>query len=277
MQRATSKYRLWLWIALMLPCCAAIAQGDFSVLSWNIRHFGASKDSTEMAFIAGVIGDYDVAALQEISAGPAGAQAVARLADALNRSGQKWDYALSDPTRSSPYKSERYAVLWKTSIARRCGRPALLYALDSLVQREPFQVCLQCGEKRLLLLNYHASAPDDYPEREIRHIVQSMLQLDGAPVLLSGDFNLPDAHPVFFPLAKKGYRAALQSTPTTLRQAAPKPGQSPYLHPYDNIFFPTNNFTMLESGRIDMVELAGSLEAALRISDHAPVWAILRL
>ncbi|MBL7793380.1 MAG: endonuclease/exonuclease/phosphatase family protein [Saprospiraceae bacterium] len=255
----------------------AQGQPELSLISWNIRHFGASKDSAEMRFIAKVISDFDIAALQEVSAGPAGAQAVARLADELNRSGQKWDYALSDPTRSSPYKSERYAVLWKTSKVRRCGRPALLYALDSLVQREPFQVCLQCGEKRLLLLNYHASAPDDYPEREIRHIVQSMLQLDGAPLLLAGDFNLPDAHPVFFPLAKKGYRAALQSTPTTLRQSLPKPGQSAYLHPYDNVFFPANNFTMLESGRIDMVELAGSLEAALRISDHAPVWAKLRL
>lgn len=265
--------RICILLYLLTSVFPAQGQPELSLISWNIRHFGASKDSTEMHFIANVISDFDIAALQEVSAGPAGAQAVARLADELNRSGQKWDYALSDPTRSSPYKSERYAVLWKTSKVRRCGRPALLYALDSLVQREPFQVCLQCGEKRLLLLNYHASAPDDYPEREIRHIVQSMLQLDGAPVLLAGDFNLPDAHPVFFPLAKKGYRAALQSTPTTLRQAAPKPGQSAYLHPYDNVFLPTNNFKILESGRIDIVELAGSLEAALRISDHAPVWA----
>ncbi len=48
-------------------------------------------------------------------AGYGGAQAVARLADELNRKGTKWDYVISDPTSSSAYKTERYAFIWKTS------------------------------------------------------------------------------------------------------------------------------------------------------------------
>lgn len=276
MQTAKSQPRLWLLAAVLLSWTAGRAQGDFSVLSWNIRHFGASKDSAELAFMAGVMAGYDVAAIQEVSTGPAGAQAVGRLADALNRRGAKWDYALSDPTRSSPHKSERYAVFWKSSKFKRCGRPMLLSTLDSLLQREPFLVCLQQGERKFLLLNYHAPAPDDYPEREVKHLVQALLHLEDAPVVLAGDFNLPESHPVFFPLAQSGYRSALQHTPTTLRQAPPKPGQSPYLHPYDHIFAPTPFFTIEKSGTVNIVALLNSQEAALRISDHAPVWAVLR-
>jgi hypothetical protein len=56
--------------------------------------------------------DYDIIAVQEVVAGY-GVQAVARLSDELNRTGSKWDYIISDPTSSSPYKTERYAFIWK--------------------------------------------------------------------------------------------------------------------------------------------------------------------
>jgi hypothetical protein len=60
------------------------------------------------------IRDYDIIAVQEVVAGY-GVQAVARLSDELNRTGSKWDYIISDPTSSSPYKTERYAFIWKTT------------------------------------------------------------------------------------------------------------------------------------------------------------------
>jgi hypothetical protein len=46
----------------------------------------------------------------------------ARLADELNRTGSKWDYIISDPTSSSPYKTERYAFIWKTNKLKQIGK-----------------------------------------------------------------------------------------------------------------------------------------------------------
>jgi hypothetical protein len=48
--------------------------------------------------------DYDIIAIQEVVAGYGGAQAVAKLADELNRKGSKWNYIISDPTVVVPIK-----------------------------------------------------------------------------------------------------------------------------------------------------------------------------
>jgi hypothetical protein len=71
--------------------------------------------------IANYLRDYDIIAVQEVVAGYGGVQAVARLADELNRTGTKWDYIISDPT-SSPYKTERYAFIWKTNKLKQIGK-----------------------------------------------------------------------------------------------------------------------------------------------------------
>jgi hypothetical protein len=76
------------------------------LLSWNLADFGSSKSDSTILFIANQIKDYDIVALQEIVVNPSGAQAVAQLADELNRTGNKWDYAISDPASSSAYKTE---------------------------------------------------------------------------------------------------------------------------------------------------------------------------
>ncbi len=251
--------------------------GTLSLLSWNIRHFGPSKDSAAMAFIARTISPSDIVAIQEVVANPAGAQTIARLADMLNRSsGYQWDYGVSAPTRSPPYKTERYAFLWKTAQFQRCSSPALLHALDTLVDREPYVLCLRQGERKLLVVNYHARTRNDYPEAEIRHLLPALTAQNGHPVLLAGDFNLQESHPVFIPFRDAGFEPALVNTPSTLRRKTPEyPGQTPYLHPLDNIFYPVRFFRKSDAGVIDIVALSGSQEYAWNISDHAPVWVRL--
>ena len=71
-----------------------------SICSWNLKDFGDSKSQQEIEYIATTIKRFDIIAIQEIVAGHGGAQAVARLMDALNRTGSSWDYALSEPTSS---------------------------------------------------------------------------------------------------------------------------------------------------------------------------------
>ena len=92
------------------------SQTSISVISWNLENFGKSKTDSAIEFIANTLKYYDIIAIQEEVAGYGGSQAVAKLSDALNRKGSKWDFTVSDPTSSNnSYKIERYVFIWKTS------------------------------------------------------------------------------------------------------------------------------------------------------------------
>ncbi len=78
--------RLILFLFFLLTSFSAFAQ-PLTLLSWNLKNLGASKDSTEIRFIAQTIRHADVVAIQEVVVNPAGAQAVARLVLELNTMG----------------------------------------------------------------------------------------------------------------------------------------------------------------------------------------------
>ena len=85
---------------------------EVSIISWNIRDFGKTKSDSIINAIANIVQNYDIVAIQEVVSGFGGSQAVAKLADVLNRKGNKWDYTISLPTKSPPYITEKYAYLW---------------------------------------------------------------------------------------------------------------------------------------------------------------------
>src|SRR5690554_2699648 len=113
---------------------------NISVVSWNIQYLGRTKTPEDIFEISNTLRNFDLVAIQEVVAkDPAGAQAVARIADELNRMGSKWDYQISNPTKSpSVYMSERYAFLWKTSKVNIVHRAYLDEDLEELCYREPF-------------------------------------------------------------------------------------------------------------------------------------------
>src|SRR5690625_3633586 len=113
---------------------------DLTLVSWNIQHLGRSKTDEEIWQMAQILRHFDIVAIQEVVAkDPAGAQAVAKLADELNRTGANWDYQVSNPTISpSVYISERYAFLWKTSKVTLQHRAFLDSEREDLFFREPF-------------------------------------------------------------------------------------------------------------------------------------------
>jgi hypothetical protein len=108
-----------LLVSLLLSCFVFYPQTK--LISWNIANFGQSKSDKTIHYIANYLRDYDIIAVQVV-AGYGGVQAVARLSDELNRTGSKWDYIISDPTSSSPYKTERYAFIWKTNKLKQIGK-----------------------------------------------------------------------------------------------------------------------------------------------------------
>ena len=250
----------------------------FSLMTWNIQDLGRSKDATEIDRMVEAMRDYDIVAIQEVVAkDPAGARAVATLADLLNRTGAKWDYRVSDPTHSpSSYISERYAYLWKTSKVRLLGRAYLDKELEDSCDREPYIAHFQLKSTRdtVVVVNFHARRFDNAPEAEIQHFEAYPARLGTEKVLIVGDFNLDETHVVWRPLYNLGFQPTLQQTPTTLKRKCAKGAYVNY--PIDNIYFASRHFELAASGCIDLVKDCESLVAARGVSDHLPVFVRLR-
>ena len=139
------------------------------VCSWNVQHLGKTKSTEEMEFIANTLRDVDIVALQEVVAGNGGTKAVARLADALNRKGDKWDYIISDPTNSSPYATERYAYLWKTAKVKGVRKAWLEQKFETEIDREPYFMDFSYKGNNFTLVNFHAIPKKKQPETEIKY------------------------------------------------------------------------------------------------------------
>ena len=267
------KKLLFLCLSLLLALPAG-AQ-SFTLLSWNIQDLGRSKDTAEVAAIVELLRDYDLVVIQEVVAkDPAGAQTVARIADELNRKGEKWDSRISPPTQSpSSHKSERYAILWKTARLDLLGAPWLDSALAMHCVREPYlaRFRLRGSGKPFFLANFHSRKFDERPEEEIRHFADYPQRLQTERVFIAGDFNLDEQHRVWQALYRQGFAPALRRTPTTLKQKCDARGNY-FNHAIDNIYFPEAHFQVICAGRVDFVGSCEALAVARGISDHVPVF-----
>ncbi|VXC16109.1 endonuclease/exonuclease/phosphatase family protein [Maribacter litoralis] len=247
----------------------ASSQEQISLISWNIRDFGKTKSNEELDRMAEILRDADIVALQEVVAGYGGAQAVAKLADNLNRKGAKWDYVISNPTNSPKYVTERYAFIWKTKNIKIKNRGALIKELDSLVDREPFFLDFYVEGRKLSVINFHSRPHDKNPEREILAITDYLISDDFQhPIILAGDFNVDQKKMVFNGLKEQGYSAAVIDAKTTLRHNCALEGYLNY--PIDNIFY-SDKISANSSYAIDFVKACENLTNARELSDHLPV------
>lgn len=254
---------------LFLSYTSFSQQNDFNLISWNIQDFGQTKSSEELNEIAEILREADIIAIQEVVAGYGGAQAVAKLAGILNRKGAQWDYVISDPTNSSNYVTERYAVVWKTKHIKIKNRGKLIKELDSLVDREPFLIDFYMGDKKLSLINFHSRPHNKNPEAEIKAITDYIINSSSTPLILAGDFNVNEAKPVFDSIKTNGFAPAITNQKTTLKKACD--GFEYRNHPIDNIFY-SSSLLKTESGVLDFVRACGNIEKARKLSDHLPVF-----
>lgn len=246
-----------------------------SLVSWNLCDLGSSKSDSTLVFIASQIKNYDIVALQEIVTNPSGAQAVAQLADLLNRTGTKWDYVVSDPTNSSAYKAERYAYLWQTSRVKLIGKPWLEKKYSLEIDREPYYATFQYEKKSFTVVNFHAITKKMQPETEIKYFKFLPEQYPDLNLLFVGDFNCPETHTVFNPLKKMGYSPVFINQKTTLRNDCID--DDCLASPFDNIFYPTNKIKIKQKGVHLFYKDFTSLKAAQKISDHIPIWILFDL
>ncbi|WP_036196334.1 endonuclease/exonuclease/phosphatase family protein [Maribacter antarcticus] len=259
-----------IFLLLVFLHLSIYSQEPISLISWNIRDFGKTKNSEELNRMADIIRDADIVAIQEVVAGYGGAQAVAKLADNLNRKGAKWDYVISDPTNSTKYVTERYAFIWKTKNIKIRNRGALIADLDSLVDREPFFLDFYIKGKKLTVMNFHSRPHNKNPESEILAITEYLRRSPSQhPIILAGDFNIDEKEAVFEGIKALGYKTAISNQKTTLKRLCNKNGYLNYA--IDNIFY-SNSITKLSGVAIDFVRVCAALETARTLSDHLPVF-----
>ena len=251
---------------------------NLTLASWNIQQLGQSKTAEDIFEIANILRDFDIVAIQEVVAKHSGgAQAVAKIADELNRMGSKWDYQVSDPTKSpSGNISERYAFFWKTSKVSLIHRAHLDKKLAGVCDREPFIAAFKAKgkEEPFYVINFHSRTYNNRPEEEIIHFIDYPERLASNRILLAGDFNLSEKHDVWKPFYRRGFKNAIQNQRTTLKRKC-KDGK--YLnHPIDNIYY-TNGITKVRAESVDFVGNCENLIRAREISDHLPVFIEFKL
>ena len=249
-------------------------KNTIKILTWNIQDLGQSKDDDEILTIAKIIKPYDIIAVQEVvGKDPRGAQAVAKIADNLNRMGSKWDYRISNPTKSpSSNMSERYAYFWKTSKVRLINKPYLDSELEEKCIREPYiaEFKLKNGKESFFIVNFHSRVHSENPENEIVYFKDYPERLSSDRIFILGDFNLNEKHKVWNDLYNLGFNSAIVNSPTTLKRNCKR---NKYLnYAIDNIYFDTENIELINSGRIDFAGECSNLSKARAISDHLPVY-----
>ena len=203
---------------------------------------------------------------------PAGAQAVGRLGEALNRMGANWEYRVSDMTSGeNSYKRERYAFLWKPSKAKLLGRPWLEQTYHVEVDREPFMATFIIGADTVTLLNFHAITAANQPETEVKYFKFLPAAYPNLNLLFAGDFNLTESHTVFNPLKKMGYAPALVGQETSVKKNCIV--EECLSKEFDNYFYNATRLALQSSSVLHFYKEFEFMEEAIHLSDHLPIIA----
>lgn len=243
---------------------------NIRLMSWNIQNFGKSKSPDEIKYIAKIMKDMDIVAIQEVSSTFVGPQAVAKLADELNRTGSKWQYTVSDPTTGTG--TERYAYLWKPNRVKLSGEAFLEKSLANEIDREPYLARFECKGEKILLVNFHAVPKAKNPAQEIQILPRIQNKYNNEKIVMMGDFNLSQKDPAFDGIKQRGLKPALINVKTSLKMHnnPAAPGQY-FSEEYDNFYFNPNHIEAKVSQRIDIARDFRSVEDARKISDHVPI------
>jgi deoxyribonuclease-1-like protein len=256
-------------------------QQSILIASFNIQTFGEKKvgNRTMAEQIAAIIRLFDVVAIQEVRAKDQ--TVIPRLLQYVNAQGARYDYILGPRLGRSDSK-EQYCYIYDTN--RLLSSPQASYTVEDnadLLHREPLvarfvtRVPLGYPPFTFSLMNIHTDPDEVKLEMPIMHtVLRGVREYEWATageddVLMMGDLNCEPSR--FGPLAQvPGIYWIIQNEPTNTRKTKL----------YDNIIF-DSGLTSEYTGRGGVLDFAGwfgiSMEEALTISDHMPVWGEFRL
>jgi deoxyribonuclease-1-like protein len=266
------KILLFLSLLTFLTGYSQIDTTNLNIVSWNIQNFGRSKSESEstMKYISEKVKIYDIVVIQEVSTSEFGAQAVAKLDGLLDRTGSSWDYVVSDPT-SGP-GSERYAYLYKKHRVK-LKESGLEKTLADKINREPFRAVFVFKGSEYYLFNLHLVPTDKNPAIEAAHLASLGDTYKGKKIIFMGDLNLSQADPGFDGV-KKWAKPTLVGKKTSLKMKEGEGGQRLNME-YDN-FFISSNIKLISSDVINFFSEFSDLKEARKISDHCPIYCIVK-
>ncbi|MEI6378544.1 MAG: endonuclease/exonuclease/phosphatase family protein [Candidatus Falkowbacteria bacterium] len=248
-----------------------LAANERLLVSWNACNFGASKTPQTIDAMAQLMRFADLVVLQEVSTGPAGAQAVAKLADALNRLGAKWDYSVSPSTLEGSGK-ERYAYLWKTSRLQVKQRQiSLVSPLANYMIREPGRMIFTVNGLEFAWYTFHLAPTAKGPEKEANMVAGMANVFTEQRLVLAGDFNL--GADKLAPTWEKPFKCRHQIEGKTSLGNKIKADGSYFSKAYDNIF--VRGMTVRTSGILNYFARFNDLKAMKAVSDHLPVFVVI--
>jgi hypothetical protein len=258
-----------------LPLPPVERQGDsIRIASFNIQVFGERKlDKPEVvAVLAQVIRYFDVVAIQEIRAKTP--DILPRFLEMINAQGAHYDYVIG-PRLGRTSSKEQYAFIYNAASVE-CDRESV-YTVndpDDLLHREPFVAGFRVRGPppseafTFTLIDIHTDPDEVAKELSVLDDVIVAVGRDGRgedDVILLGDLNADDHH--FGELGQTPYLVwAISGVATNTR------GNKLY----DNLLFDSRATTeyLGRSGTIDLMrQFHLTMEQALAVSDHLPIWA----
>lgn len=244
------------------------------VASFNIQVFGEKKLANRQAteILARVIRYFDVVAVQEIR--DASDDLIPRFLSLVNADGSHYDYVIG-PRLGRTNSKEQYAFIYNAA-SLECDRQNV-YTVDDpddLLHREPlvagFRVRGPPSDQAFTftLVDIHTDPDEAQAELNVLDDVFRAVRNDGRgedDIILLGDLNADDRH--LGELGQVGYITwVISGVPTNTRGT----------HLYDNILFDTRSTVEYAklAGVFDLMkEFDLSMQQALSVSDHLPIWA----
>ncbi len=251
--------------------------GTIRVASFNIQVFGEKKlgDPRMRSLLAEIVRQFDVVAIQEVRSHH---EIMPQFLDAINATGRHYDYVIG-PRLGRSVSKEQYAYVCDTASIEMDRRA--LYTVadpDDLLHREPlvgwFRVRGPPPDQAFTfsLVNIHTDPDEVAREVDALANVFRAVRDDGRgedDVILLGDLNADDHHLGLLGQASQVY-CAISGVASNTRGTKL----------YDNIVF-SKAATTEYTGRwgvFDMIRQFNiTVDEALKISDHMPVWAEFNL
>lgn len=244
------------------------------IASFNIQVFGDSKAAKPylMATLAAIIRNFHVIAIQEIRTQD-DYLLTNFLRNYVNRDGKFYDYVVSRRLGRTN-STEQYAFIFDTSVIEvNRNSVYVVNDPDDLLHREPlvaqFRTRAPPNEAfTFTLVNIHTDPDETKAELDALARVYQMVRLASGgedDIMILGDLNVDDQH--LGQLGQlQGVRPIVRGVPTNTRGSAQ----------YDNIVVHQPSTTEFTGrwGVYNVMQLHGlTLDQALQVSDHLPVWA----
>ena len=250
--------------------------GTLRIAAFNLETYGPTKAARPLvtSTLSRIFTNFDIVAIQEVRSRDQ--SLMPALVDQINADGRAFDYVIGPRVGRSSTHKEQFVYLFDTTSVEVDRYQS--YTVDDpqdLLNREPFVAWFRAKGPRpdesftFSLVNVHTDPDEVRGENTVLDDVVRVVRNDGREeddVIVIGDFNASvDQLEQFMPYSQLMW-AVGDGLATNTRGT----------QQYDNLGF-NRQFTDEFTGRggvFDMLrEFNMSIEQALSISDHMPVWA----